>query len=308
MARAIHFSFSELPGPFVPVNCTAITHDLFESELFGYDRGAFTGAKSEGRIGRFEEAAGGTLFLDEIGSMSLSTQSKLLGVLDDRVFHRVGGSKPRRVSARIIAATNTDLEKAVEEGQFRRDLFFRLNVVKIHVPPLRERVDDIMPLNTRELGSASVPLGMLPRRVVLLSVHSNIPHHSFFAFPDINNEHLITKIHKDVILFLLMRPDERKNHVLPGRSDNISCDYPRNPGGEMTTQKPPWNQERTPWSDERRCKFFFSCHASIQSSKCHHCRHILCPHEPRPSRSWQTTWPRFICPQTIPALKILIEI
>jgi two-component system, NtrC family, response regulator AtoC len=152
LARTIHFSFAELPGPFVSVNCSAITHDLFESELFGYDRGAFTGARSEGRIGRFEEAAGGTLFLDEIGSMSLSTQSKLLGVLDDRVFHRVGGSKSHCVSARIIAATNTDLQRAVEEGQFRRDLFFRLNVVSIRVPPLRERVDDIMPLTEYFIG------------------------------------------------------------------------------------------------------------------------------------------------------------
>jgi two-component system, NtrC family, response regulator AtoC len=152
LARTIHFSFAELPGPFVSVNCSAITHDLFESELFGYDRGAFTGAKSEGRIGRFEEAAGGTLFLDEIGSMSLSTQSKLLGVLDDRVFHRVGGSKSHCVSARMIAATNTDLQRAVEEGQFRRDLFFRLNVVSIRVPPLRERVDDIMPLTEHFIG------------------------------------------------------------------------------------------------------------------------------------------------------------
>ena len=159
LARAIHFSFSELPGPFVPVNCTAITHDLFESELFGYDRGAFTGAKSEGRIGRFEEAAGGTLFLDEIGAMSLSTQSKLLGVLDDRVFHRVGGNRLRRVSARIIAATNTDLEKAVEAGQFRRDLFFRLNVVKIHVPPLRERADDIMTLTEHFIASFNEKYG-----------------------------------------------------------------------------------------------------------------------------------------------------
>lgn len=146
LARTIHFTFSELPGPFVPVNCTAITHDLFESELFGYERGAFTGAKGEGRVGRFEEAAGGTLFLDEIGSLGLSTQSKLLGVLEDRVFHRVGGNKLHAVSARIIAATNTDLEKAVEEGQFRRDLYFRLNVVNIHIPPLRERVEDIIPL------------------------------------------------------------------------------------------------------------------------------------------------------------------
>jgi DNA-binding NtrC family response regulator len=146
LARTIHFSFSELPGPFVPVNCSAITHDLFESELFGYERGAFTGAKSEGRVGRFEEAAGGTLFLDEIGTMSLADQSKLLGVLDDRLFYRVGGNKPHHVSARIIAATNSDLEKSVEEGLFRRDLFYRLNVVRIVVPPLRERVEDIMPL------------------------------------------------------------------------------------------------------------------------------------------------------------------
>jgi DNA-binding NtrC family response regulator len=146
LARTIHFSCSELPGPFVSVNCSAITHDLFESELFGYDRGAFTGARSEGKIGRFEEASGGTLFLDEIGSMSLSSQSKFLGVLDDRSYHRVGGSRSQRVSARIIAATNTDLERAVQAGQFRKDLFFRLNVVSIHVPPLRERVDDIMPL------------------------------------------------------------------------------------------------------------------------------------------------------------------
>jgi DNA-binding NtrC family response regulator len=146
LARTIHFSLADLPGPFVSVNCSAITHDLFESELFGYERGAFTGAKSEGKIGRFEQAAGGTLFLDEIGSMSLSTQSKLLGVLDDRVFYRVGGNKSYHLSARIIAATNSDLEKAVEEGQFRRDLFFRLNVVRILVPPLRERVEDIIPL------------------------------------------------------------------------------------------------------------------------------------------------------------------
>jgi len=159
LARAIHFSFSELPGPFVPVNCTAITHDLFESELFGYERGAFTGAKSEGRIGRFEEAAGGTLFLDEIGSMALSAQAKLLGVLDDRVFHRVGGNKSRRVSARIIAATNTDLEKAVATGQIRSDLFFRLNVVKIHVPPLRERVDDIIPLAEHFISSFNLKYG-----------------------------------------------------------------------------------------------------------------------------------------------------
>jgi DNA-binding NtrC family response regulator len=159
LSRTIHFSSPELPGPFVSVNCSAINHDLFESELFGYDRGAFTGAKAEGRIGRFEEAAGGSLFLDEIGSMSLSTQSKLLGVLDERVFHRVGGNKSRSVSARVIAATNTDLKEAVGEGQFRRDLFFRLNVVSIHVPPLRERVEDIMPLTEYFIDSYNQKFG-----------------------------------------------------------------------------------------------------------------------------------------------------
>jgi DNA-binding NtrC family response regulator len=147
LARAIHYSYSELPGPFVTVNCTAITHELFESELFGYDRGAFTGAKTEGKKGRFEDSAGGTIFLDEIGSMSLSAQSKLLGVLEDRVFYKVGGIKAIPISSRIIAATNLDLENAVEKGLFRKDLFFRLNVVKMEIPPLRERPEDIIPLS-----------------------------------------------------------------------------------------------------------------------------------------------------------------
>jgi DNA-binding NtrC family response regulator len=159
LARAIHYSYGDLPGPFVTVNCTAITHELFESELFGYERGAFTGARSEGRKGRFEEAEDGTLFLDEIGSMSPAAQAKLLGVLEDRAFYRVGGSRPLKVSARIIAATNMDLEQAAEEGRFRRDLFFRLNVVKIEMPPLRERRDDIEPLTEYFMNHYSQKLG-----------------------------------------------------------------------------------------------------------------------------------------------------
>ena len=146
LARAIHYSAKDVPGPFVTVNCGAIPKDLVESELFGYERGAFTGAKANGKKGRFEEATGGTLFLDEIGVMSLSTQAKLLGIIENRTFYRVGGDKEVSVSSRIIAATNTDLEKAVEQGLFRRDLYYRLNVVKIEVPPLRERPDDIIPL------------------------------------------------------------------------------------------------------------------------------------------------------------------
>jgi DNA-binding NtrC family response regulator len=146
LARAIHYGGTIVPGPFVSINCTAIPSELFESELFGYDRGAFTGAKTEGKTGRFEESAGGTIFLDEIGAMSPTIQSKLLGVLEDRVFYKVGGSRPIPISSRIIAATNANLEKAVEQGQFRNDLYYRLNVVKMELPPLRERIDDIIPL------------------------------------------------------------------------------------------------------------------------------------------------------------------
>jgi DNA-binding NtrC family response regulator len=152
LAKAVHYRYSKPGGSFVTVNCTAIPQELFESELFGYERGAFTGARSEGKIGRFELAADGTLFLDEIGSMSLSAQAKLLGVLEDRTLYRVGGKKPVRVSCRIIAASNMDLEKSVELGQFRTDLYFRLNVLKIEIPPLRERRDDILPITERYMA------------------------------------------------------------------------------------------------------------------------------------------------------------
>jgi DNA-binding NtrC family response regulator len=146
LARTIHYNYSDAPGPFVAVNCAAITHELFESELFGYERGAFTGARSEGKKGRFEEASGGSILLDEIGSMPLAAQSKLLGVLEDRMFYRVGGNKPIVISSRIIAATNSNLDEDLEQGRFRKDLLFRLNVVKIEIPPLRERSSDILGL------------------------------------------------------------------------------------------------------------------------------------------------------------------
>jgi len=146
LARQIHFAGPDNQGPFVTVNCGAIAGELVESELFGYGRGAFTGARSGGRKGRFEEAADGTLFLDEIGVMPLAAQAKLLSVLEDRSFYRVGGNRKISVSARIIAATNLNLEEAVSSGLFRQDLFFRLNVISIAVPPLRERVEDILPI------------------------------------------------------------------------------------------------------------------------------------------------------------------
>jgi DNA-binding NtrC family response regulator len=144
LAKVTHYNSDGVPGPFVTVNCGAIAKDLVESELFGYTRGAFTGARADGKKGRFEEAAGGTLFLDEIGAMPLAAQVKLLAVLEDRTFYRVGGSRQIDVDARIIAATNIDLEKAVELGEFRSDLFFRLNVVRIDLPALRHRPEDIV--------------------------------------------------------------------------------------------------------------------------------------------------------------------
>ncbi|MBM4265203.1 MAG: sigma-54-dependent Fis family transcriptional regulator [Deltaproteobacteria bacterium] len=142
IAKAVHYHSPRWEGPFVAINCSAIPRDLLESELFGYERGAFTGAV-ERRAGKFEQASGGTLFLDEIGDMPLELQAKLLRVLQEREFQRVGGRDSLRADMRVVAATNQNLAEAVREGRFREDLYFRLNVVPIHVPPLRERVGDI---------------------------------------------------------------------------------------------------------------------------------------------------------------------
>ncbi len=142
IARAIHSCSARADSPFVDVNCAAIPETLIESELFGHEKGAFTDAVST-RKGRFELAHGGTLFLDEIGDMSLSAQAKVLRVIQEQKIERVGGEKTIETDVRIIAATNQDLEKACKEGRFRQDLFFRLNVIPIHSPPLRERKEDI---------------------------------------------------------------------------------------------------------------------------------------------------------------------
>jgi len=142
LARAIHFNCDASAEPFVAVNCTAVPEALLESELFGHLRGSFTGATSD-RRGRFELAGHGTIFLDEIGDTSPAFQAKLLRVLQDREFYPVGGERPRRTDARVIAATHRPLEQLVRDGQFREDLYFRLRVVELIVPPLRERRDDI---------------------------------------------------------------------------------------------------------------------------------------------------------------------
>tara|TARA_Y100001936_G_scaffold27345_1_gene25578 strand:+ start:2463 stop:3896 length:1434 start_codon:yes stop_codon:yes gene_type:complete len=142
VAKAIHSASSNSKGNYVQLNITAIPNDLLESELFGYEKGAFTGADTK-KIGRFEEANGGTILLDEIGDMSYSVQSKLLRVLEERKFYRLGSQKPVKFDCRIIASTNKNLEKEVENKNFREDLFFRLNSINIEIPPLRERKSDI---------------------------------------------------------------------------------------------------------------------------------------------------------------------
>lgn len=157
VARAIHFNSLRKNKPFIDVNCAAIPDTLMESELFGHEKGAFTGAH-ERKLGRFELAHGGTLFLDEIGDLSLSNQSKILRFLQEREFIKIGGSKPIRVDVRIIAATNKNLEKSIRDGSFREDLYYRMNVFPILIPPLRRRKEDI-PLLVNHFIRKSTPQG-----------------------------------------------------------------------------------------------------------------------------------------------------
>lgn len=146
LAEFIHFLSPRSSFPFIPINCGAIPKDLFESELFGYEKGAFTGALEKGKIGKVEAAGKGTLFLDEVGELPPPAQVKVLRVLEEKEYFKVGGVDKRKAEVRIIAATNKNLESEVKRGNFRDDLYFRLNVVKLQIPPLRERKEDILPL------------------------------------------------------------------------------------------------------------------------------------------------------------------
>jgi DNA-binding NtrC family response regulator len=164
VARAIHSRSSRARRSFVAVNCAAFSRELVESELFGHEKGAFTGAIAR-REGKFEAADGGTLFLDEIGDMPLETQAKLLRVLQERQFERVGGNQSLKADVRIIAATNQDLEAKTASGQFREDLYFRVKVVEIRVPPLRERPDDIPLMAQRFVGQACRQFGTAEKQL-----------------------------------------------------------------------------------------------------------------------------------------------
>ncbi len=176
VAEALHRNSSRSDRPFVKMNCAALHESLLESELFGHERGAFTGADRQ-RTGRFELANEGTLFLDEIGNMTPSTQTKVLRVLQEREFERLGGSRTVKVDVRLVAATNKNLEEAIQRGEFREDLYYRLNVVSVNVPPLRERKEDIVPLASHFIDRFAKELnkdvrGLEPAAVRALKRHT----------------------------------------------------------------------------------------------------------------------------------------
>ncbi|MGH7362846.1 MAG: sigma-54 interaction domain-containing protein [Candidatus Methylomirabilales bacterium] len=217
IARAIHEGSARRGGPFVKVDCTALPEGLLESELFGHEKGAFTDAAAE-KPGRFELAHGGTLFLDEVGELPQSLQAKLLRVLQERAFERVGGTRTISVDVRILAATNRDLAKALKGGQFREDLYYRLNVVPILVPPLRRRPEDILPLAAHFLQrfgaryGKAVP-GLSPEAAALLRRYS---------WPG-NVRELEHAIERAVILWErgVIRPEELAVDLMAVASDGL---------------------------------------------------------------------------------------
>ncbi|MCE2708107.1 MAG: sigma-54-dependent transcriptional regulator [Bacteroidota bacterium] len=164
VAHWIHQKSRRIEAPYVAVNCAAIPSELIESELFGHEKGAFTSAHKQ-RVGKFEQAQGGTIFLDEIGDMSLSAQSKVLRALQENVINRVGSDKDIKVDVRVLAATNKDLKKEIESGRFREDLYHRLSVILIQVPPLKERKEDIPLLIEKFLGDISQENGNAPKKI-----------------------------------------------------------------------------------------------------------------------------------------------
>jgi Nif-specific regulatory protein len=176
VANAIHYSSARAKGPFVKVNCAALNENLLESELFGHEKGAFTGA-IQSRKGRLEQADGGTLFLDEIGDFSAATQVKLLRVLQEREFERVGSNRTLKINTRIIVATNHDLEQAVADGTFRHDLYYRINVFPIFLPPLRDRKDDILLLSNYFVELYSKKMNKNVRRISTTAINMMVAYH-----------------------------------------------------------------------------------------------------------------------------------
>jgi two-component system nitrogen regulation response regulator GlnG len=231
VARALHENSPRADAPFIALNTSAITPDLLESELFGHEKGAFTGA-SERRIGRFEQAEGGTLFLDEIGDMPVELQTHLLRVLAEGEFFRVGGQKSVRVNVRVIAATNQDLGNAVNVGKFREDLFHRLNVMGIDVPPLRDRKEDITTLAGVYLNQAARELGVGPK--TLSSGASEAMLH--YDWPG-NVRELVNMC--------------RRLMITAAGSEIVTADFPSELGGEGLYFNDDWTQSLAQWAEEQ---------------------------------------------------------
>jgi len=194
LARLIHKMSQRKDGPFIKISCGAIPESLMESELFGYEKGAFTGARRGGKAGLLEVGNGGTVFLDEIGELPLNLQVKLLDVLEDKEITRLGGTTPRQIDLRLITATNRDLRQMVNEGHFREDLFFRLNVIPLHIPPLRERKEAIIPLIDHFLKESIETTGN--RKLITSEVYETLVSYPFYG----NVRELMNMIERMVIL------------------------------------------------------------------------------------------------------------
>jgi transcriptional regulator with GAF, ATPase, and Fis domain len=228
VARAIYHHSNRAEQPFLAVNCAAIPEQLLESELFGHERGAFTGATLQ-RVGKFEQCNGGTLFLDEIGDMTPATQTKILGVLQSGTFERVGGNQPIKVDVRIIAATNRNMKTEIESGAFREDLWYRLNVFPITVPPLRQRKEDIPPMVEHFVSGLSKKLG---KRITSIS-SATLQKLQDYAWPG-NVRELANVIERGVInaqgpvLHIADQFEQPASQNLPGASktlDEIEKEY-----------------------------------------------------------------------------------
>ena len=224
VARALHKHSPCADGPFVAINTAAIPKDLLESELFGHERGAFTGAQTQ-RRGRFEQAEGGTLFLDEIGDMPFDLQTRLLRVLSDGQFYRVGGHAAVKAHVRVIAATHQDLEKRVKEGGFREDLFHRLNVIRLRLPALRERHEDVPMLTRHFLQQSARQLGVEPKRIA----ESALARLEQFAFPGNVRQlenicHWLTVMAPAQVIEMKDLPPEVLATVVPAAAPAVSDD------------------------------------------------------------------------------------
>lgn len=198
VARALHDTSNRKNKDLIEVNCAAIPHELIESELFGHEKGSFTGA-FERKKGKFELADGGTLFLDEIGDMSLAAQAKVLRVIETQEFQRVGGSKTIKVDVKLITATNKNLQEEIKNAKFREDLYFRINVIPIHIPSLRERKDDIQLLVEYFLKNFAQQYGQKPKRVSEITLH---------ALMDYNWPGNVRELKNTIERFVIMNPDE----------------------------------------------------------------------------------------------------